>query len=152
MSYMNTTPKLLRMLVVIALLSPALVGAQDEDKQLRREGEVFVHGASRSRFTAPKNWEVTKPENVAEIAKLNVRKPDKSVEATITWSPLIGKMDEALDIEMLELSQKYGKEKVTKKEPITVANKPVYIFMVDDGTARNVPAQNGKEIGALCQT
>ncbi len=138
------------MLLCLAfLVGPMWLTAQDADKRLRRDGEVFIHNASRSRFTSPKNWEVIQPENIAEIAKLNVRKPDKSVEATITWSPLIGNMDEALEIELLELTQKYGKEKVSKKEPMTVANKPVYVLTVDDGTARDVPAQSGKETGIV---
>jgi hypothetical protein len=131
-----------------AALAVALVAAQDAPS-LKKEGDAFVHDASKSRFSPPKEWEATKPDLSGSLAKLNLRWPEKGVDVTATWSPLVGKMDEAVDIEMIELTQKYGKDKVAKKDPITVSNKPVFVITLDEGTARDVPNRQGKEAGVI---
>lgn len=138
-----------RLALGFLLLATAAAAQDSPALNLRKEGDAFIHDASKSRFTLPKDWEATKPDLVGSIAKLAIRLPEKSVEGTISWSPLIGKMDEAVDLEMIELTQKYGREKVTRKDPITVANKPVFVIAVDEGTARDVPNRQGKEAGMV---
>jgi hypothetical protein len=138
-------------IVIVLLLSKLPGQAQDSPTAgLRKDGANYLHDASKSRFTLPKDWEAQKPEGFNDrLAKLNIRLPEKSAEVTITWSPLKGRMDEALDLEMIELTQKYGKDKVAKKDPITVANKPVFVISLDEGTARDVSNQQGKEAGII---
>lgn len=139
---------LLSMAVGLSLI--ASVAAQDSPSlAVRKEGDAFIHDASKSRFTLPKDWEALKPELIGSLAKLNIRLPEKGAEVTLTWSPLIGKMDEAVDLEMIELTEKYGKEKVSKKDPITVSNKPVFVIALDEGTARDVSSRQGKEAGVI---
>lgn len=136
-------------LAAFALFGCAAALAAQDAPALKKEGDGFVHEASKSKFSPPKEWETLKPELVGSLAKLNLRFPEKGVEVTSTWAPLVGKMDEAVDLEMIELTQKYGKDKVAKKDPITVANKPVFVIALDDGTARDVPNRKGKETGVI---
>lgn len=134
------------LLVVVAWgVAASLASAQSTPSpELTKEGEVYVHAASKSRFAPPKNWEALKPTVSGGCAYLTLRHPPLGLTASLSWTPLNTKMEEALDLEVNQLGIIYGKEKVVKKDPITVENKPVYVIEVDDGTLRD-----GKESGVV---
>jgi hypothetical protein len=131
--------------LVAAAYLVGLTAAQDAPtNEVRKQGDVYVHDGSKSRFTAPKGWEVTRTYVVGNTAFLTLRRPMEGVEAEISWSPLLGKMEEAVEIEVDQLGKIYGKDKVTRRDAITVQNKPVFVIAVDDG-----PSFNGKETGVV---
>lgn len=112
---------------------------------LTREGETWRHDASKSSVKVPKDWEVVDTKSASNQPHLDLRKPFGGVDVLITWTRLQGiKFDEAVEIELNQLAQTYGKEKVAKKEAITVDNKSVSVIEIGDG-----PDRNGKQVGTV---
>lgn len=104
------------------------------------------HEASKSSVKVPKEWEVVDTKGGAtNQPHLSLRKPYGGVDVLITWTRLQDiKFDESVEIELNQLAQTYGKDKVAKKEPITVDNKSVSVIEIGDG-----PDRNGKQVGTV---
>ena len=130
--------------VLIVAWGPARAQEGGPAPGLKVNGDALVHEASKSKFTPPKGWEVAAPQSAGGSAFLSLRKPLGGVDVSISWTPLALKMQDAVDLETAHLEQQYGKEKVAKRDPLTVADKPVFVLTVDDG-----PNRNGKQASVL---
>jgi hypothetical protein len=129
--------------LIAFLVSAALVHAQPPG--LVKEGDTFRHEASKSSLKVPKDWEEVNTNNVVRQSHLGLRKAFGGVDVTVTWTKLQDlKFDEAIELELNQLIQTYGKDKVTKKEPITIDNKSVSVIELDEG-----PDRNGKQVGVV---
>jgi hypothetical protein len=128
-------------LAVLISLAPALA----QGPGLTKDGEIFRHDASKSSFKLPKDWEVVELRDSVNQPHLALRKPFANVDVLITWTRLQDvKFDEAVEIEVNQLAQTYGKDKVAKKDPLTVENKSVAVIEVNEG-----PDRNGKQRGMV---
>jgi hypothetical protein len=109
---------------------------------------------SKSNFALPEGWRVEPADpqlSRGEQTLLGVRhgpppgQSEPTIDVTVSWTPLVIKMEEAVAQENLVVGQIYGVDKVTKAEGVTRAdNKPGYKIKVDNG-----PTRNGKEIGVI---
>jgi hypothetical protein len=128
------------------------VAAQDPAPGLKKTADGFVHEMSKSTFTLPPGWraEPAQPTVIGKMTTLGVRsgpppgQSDPAIEVTISWSPLVIKMQEAVAQENLQIGQIYGVEKVTKAEAAMANDKPGYKIKIDNG-----PTRNGKETGIV---
>ena len=134
-------------LAVVALvlaLGGGFATAQDSDADLKPVDGGFRHEPSESTFLPPAGWEVVRVKKVVESSFLGVRDGDKGIEVTLSWSPLLIKMEDMVALEVEQLGLLYGKDKVGKPEPITLHDKPGFRIRVDNG-----PTLNGKEAGVV---
>nr|HMP17936.1 hypothetical protein [Gemmatales bacterium] len=101
---------------------------------LTREGDTFRHEPSKSSVRVSKDWEEVDTKGVVRQAHLALRRAFSGIDVTITWTKLQDlKFDEAVELELNQLIQTYGKDKVTKREPITIDNKSVAVIELGDG-------------------
>ncbi len=129
--------------LVALLVSAALVHAQPPG--LTKEGDGYRHEPSKSSVKVSKEWEEVDTRNVVRQSHLALRKAFGGIDITITWTKLQDlKFDEAIELELNQLIQTYGKDKVTKKEPITIENKSVSVIELGEG-----PDRNGKQVGVV---
>lgn len=130
--------------LIAFLVSAALVHAQPPG--LVKEGDTFRHEPSKSSLKVTKDWEEVNTNNVIRQSHLGLRKAFGGVDVTVTWTKLQNplKFDEAIELELNQLIQTYGKDKVTKKEPITIDNKSVSVIELGEG-----PDRNGKQVGVV---
>jgi hypothetical protein len=107
---------------------------------------TYRHPASKSAVKPPKDWEIVDTKGGGtNQPHLSLRKTFGGLDVLITWTRLQDvKFDEAVELELNQLAQTYGKDKVSKKEPITVDNKSVSVIEVADG-----PDRNGKQVGTV---
>ena len=139
-------------LVMLAGMSLPLVAQEQAAPGLKKTADGFVHELSKSTFTLPAGWRVepAQPQVIGKITTLGVRsgpppgQSDPAIEVTISWSPLVIKMQEAVTQENLQVGQIYGVEKVTKAEAAMSNDKPGYKIKIDNG-----PTRNGKETGVV---
>ena len=141
--------------VALALASIVLLplAAQEQAAPgLKKTAQGYAHEQSKSTFAVPQGWRVepSEPVRTGNTTLLSVRhgpppgQADPAIEVTISWSPLVIKMDEAVAQENLLIGQIYGVDKVTKAEGFQVNEKPGHRIMIDNG-----PTRNGKETGVV---
>jgi hypothetical protein len=133
-----------RLIALFALLA-AVTLLHAQPPGLSKEGESYRHEASKSSVKVSKDWEEVDTRNVVRQSHLALRKAFGGIDVTITWTKLQDiKFDEAVELELNQLIQTYGKDKVVKKEPITIENKSVSVIEIGDG-----PDRNGKQVGVV---
>jgi hypothetical protein len=127
-----------------SLLCTTLALAQPPaNNTLSKNGDTRTHEASKSSVKIPKDWEEIDTKGGVAQPSLGLRKSFGGLDVLVTWTRLQDvKFDEAVEIELNQLAQMYGKEKVVKKEPLTVDNKSVSVIEIADG-----PDRNGKQVG-----
>ena len=143
---------LILMLVIMATLALPLAAQDQPAAGLTKTADGFTHEMSKSTFTLPAGWRVEPAQAVVigKVTTLGVRsgpppgQSDPAIEVTISWSPLVIKMQEAVTQENLQIGQIYGVEKVTKAEAAMANDKPGYKIKIDNG-----PTRNGKETGVV---
>lgn len=139
------TGKSLLALAVSLVCSTFAVAQAPANNGLTRDGRTWKHEPSKSSITVPADWEVVDTKNATSQPHLDLRKPFGGVDVLITWTKLQDiKFDESVEIELSQLIQTYGKDKVAKKEAITVDNKSVSVIEIADG-----PDHNGKQVGTV---
>lgn len=113
---------------------------------LTREGDVIRHDASKSQIKVSKDWEEIDTKGTVRQPHVALRKAFGGIDVMITWTKLQEnlKFDEAVELELGQLAQSYGKDKVAKKEPITIENKSVSVIELLDG-----PDRDGKQVGVV---
>lgn len=112
---------------------------------LTREGDTFRHEASKSSLKVSKDWEVIDTKGTVRQPHVALHQAFAGTDVMVTWTKLQDiKFDEAVELEMNQLIQSYGKDKVAKKEPITIDNKSVSVIELTEG-----PDRNGKQIGVI---
>lgn len=112
---------------------------------LTREGDTVRHDASKSSLKVSKDWEQIDTKGTVRQPHLALRKAFGGIDVMITWTKLQEiKFDEAVELEVNQLAQSYGKDKVVKKEPITIENKSVSVIELTEG-----PDRNGKQVGVI---
>jgi hypothetical protein len=132
-------------LSVLVLFCSGVLLAQPPGNALIKEGNTYRHEASKSSFKLPAGWEVVDTKSVTNQPSLAIRKPFDGIDVLITWTKLHDiKFEEAVETEVNELAKTYGKDKVAKKDPITVENKSIAVIEVGDG-----PDRNGKQMGMV---
>jgi hypothetical protein len=110
---------------------------------LTKNGDTYTHEPSKSSVKIPKEWEIIDTKGGVNQPHLALRRPYEGVDVLVSWTRLQDiKFDEAVEIELNQLVQTYGKEKVAKREPLTVENKSVSVIEISDG-----PDRNGKQVG-----
>lgn len=134
------------LVLAAAVVCCALSTAQPPANTLTREGDTFRHEPSKSSLKVSKDWEVVDTKgSTNQPVHLSLRKPFGGVDVLVTWVRLQDiKFDEAVEIEVNQLGQTYGKDKVAKKEPVTVDSKSVAVIEIADG-----PDRNGKQMGVV---
>ncbi len=128
----------------VALATCTLALAQPPG--LVKEGETFKHDASKSAVKVSKDWEQIDTKGTVRQSHLALRRAFGGIDVLITWTKLQDKIkfDEAVELELNQLVQSYGKEKVSKKEPITIENKSVSVIELAEG-----PDRNDKQVGVV---
>ncbi len=115
---------------------------------LTKEGDTYRHEASKSSVKVSKDWEEIDTKGVVRQPHLALRKAFGGIDVLITWTklqdPAFIKFDEVVELELNQLTQTYGKEKVAKKEPLTIDNKSVAVIEIGEG-----PDRNGKQVGVV---
>ncbi|HQR06540.1 MAG TPA: hypothetical protein PLN21_06945 [Gemmatales bacterium] len=112
---------------------------------LTRDGDTFRHEASKSSLKVSKDWEVVDTKGTVRQPHVALHKAFAGTDVMVTWSKLQDiKFDEAVELELNQLIQSYGKDKVVKKEPITIDNKSVSVIELTEG-----PDRNGKQVGVI---
>ena len=112
---------------------------------LTKEGETFRHEASKSSLKVGKDWEVIDTKGTVRQPHVALHKAFANTDVMVTWTKLQDiKFDEAVELELNQLIQSYGKDKVTKKEPMTIDNKSVSVIELAEG-----PDRNGKQVGVI---
>jgi hypothetical protein len=112
---------------------------------LTKEGDTFRHEASKSSLKVGKDWEVIDTKGTVRQPHVALHKAFGNTDVMVTWTKLQDiKFDEAVELELNQLIQSYGKDKVTKKEPMTIDNKSVSVIELADG-----PDRNGKQVGVI---
>lgn len=139
--------KLRHALVCLALVGTwTLLAAQPPGSGLTREGDTVRHDASKSSLKISKEWEEVDTKASVRQPHISLRKAFGDVDVVVTWTKLQDnlKFDEAVELELGQLAQSYGKDKVAKKEPITIENKSVAVIELSEG-----PDRNGKQAGVV---
>ena len=133
-------------LVTLSLVSCwTLLAAQPPGGGLTKEGDTVRHEASKSSLKVGKNWEVVDTKGTVRHPHVALRKAFGGTDVMVTWTKLQDiKFDEAVELELNQLIQTYGKDKVVKKEPITIDNKSVSVIELTEG-----PDRNGKQVGII---
>jgi hypothetical protein len=149
---MSTVP--LRTTVIwLSLIVAVPLSAQEQAAPgVKKNGNAYVHEMSKSTFTLPEGWRVEPAEATltGKTTLLGVRhgpppgQSEPAIEATISWSPLIIKMDESVAQETLVIGQIFGTDKVTKAEATMANDKPGHRIKIDSG-----PTRTGKEVGVI---
>lgn len=112
---------------------------------LVKDGDTYKHDASKSSLKVGKDWELVDTRNTVQVPHVALRKTFGGVDVMVTWTKLQDiKFDEAVQLEVDQLAQTYGKDKVAKKEPITIDNKSVSVIELAEG-----PDRNGKQQGMV---
>jgi hypothetical protein len=112
---------------------------------LVKDGDTYKHEPSKSSFKVGKEWELVDTRNSVQVPHVALRKTFGGVDVMVTWTKLQDiKFDEAVQLEVEQLAQTYGKEHVTKKDPITIDNKSVSVIELAEG-----PDRNGKQQGIV---
>jgi len=112
---------------------------------LTRDGDTFRHEASKSSLKVGKDWEVIDTKGAVRQPHVALHKAFSDTDVMVTWTKLQDiKFDEAVELELNQLIQSYGKDKVVKKEPITIDNKSVSVIELTEG-----PDRNGKQVGVI---
>lgn len=133
------------MICVMLASSCTILAAQPPVGGLTREGETIRHDASKSSLKVSKDWEEIDTKGTVRQPHIALRKAFGDVDVMITWTKLQDlKFDEAVELEINQLAQSYGKDKVAKKEPITIENKSVSVIELAEG-----PDRNGKQVGVV---
>ncbi|MBL8822974.1 MAG: hypothetical protein JNJ77_10335 [Planctomycetia bacterium] len=131
-------------LTVLAVTSFAYAQPPKSDG-LVKEGDTFKHEASKSSLKVNKEWELVDTRNTVQVPHVALRKAFGGVDVIVTWTKLQDlKFDEAVQLEVEQLAQSYGKDKVAKKEPITIDNKSVAVIELAEG-----PDRNSKQAGLV---
>jgi hypothetical protein len=132
-------------LITLSLAFCCTLLAAQPPAGLTREGDTFRHEASKSSLKVSKDWEVVDTKGTVRQPHVALRKAFGGTDVMVTWTKLQDiKFDEAVELELNQLIQSYGKDKVAKKEPITIDNKSVSVIELTEG-----PDRNGKQIGAI---
>ena len=132
-------------LVTLSLACCCTLLAAQPPAGLTREGDTFRHEASKSSLKVSKDWEVGDTKGIISQPHVALHKAFAGTDVMVTWTKLQDiKFDEAVELEMNQLIQSYGKDKVAKKEPITIDNKSVSVIELTEG-----PDRNGKQIGVI---
>jgi len=144
---LSVTGKSLLALTASLFYSTFVLAQAPANQGLEKDADgTYRHAASRSAIKPPKEWEIVDTKGAStNQPHLSLRKTFGNLDVLITWTRLQDlKFDEAVEIELNQLAQTYGKDKVSKKEPITVDNKSVSVIEVADG-----PDRNGKQVGTV---
>lgn len=133
------------MLITWAVLATCTL-AMAQPPGLVKEGETFRHDASKSSIKVLKDWEQIDTKGAVRQSHLALRRAFGGIDVLITWTKLQDKIkfEEAVEIELNQLVQSYGKDKVSKKEPITIENKSVSVIELAEG-----PDRNDKQVGVV---
>ena len=132
-------------LVTLSLVCCCTVLAAQPPAGLTRDGDTFRHEASKSSLKVGKDWEVVDTKGTVRQPHVALHKAFAGTDVMVTWSKLQDiKFDEAVELELNQLVQSYGKDKVVKKEPITIDNKSVSVIELTEG-----PDRNGKQVGVI---
>ncbi|MER3415252.1 MAG: hypothetical protein C4297_03440 [Gemmataceae bacterium] len=152
--------KLAILFALQGLFSPSLLAQQKASSPGRLvpadDGKSFLHKPSKSVFTPPAGWKTGSPEVSGDIDYLSVRKVidvqnGKTIEVTISWSPMPLALDEFAKIEQDVLSKLYGEKEekqdgTTRKVPVVKEREPVkagdrngFRIRIDDDPDRNRP-------------
>lgn len=133
------------LLVTLSLACCCTLLAAQPPAGLTRDGDTFRHEASKSSLKVGKDWEVVDTKGTVRQPHLALHKAFAGTDVMVTWSKLQDiKFDEAVELELNQLIQSYGKDKVVKKEPITIDNKSVSVIELTEG-----PDRNGKQVGVI---
>lgn len=137
-----------RNLIVATLvfsLCHMLVAQPPGQSGLVKEGDTVRHDASKSSLKINKEWEQVDTRDAVRQPHVALRKAFAGIDVVVTWTKLQDiKFDEAVELEVNQLAQSYGKDKVVKKEPITIDNKSVAVIELGEG-----PDRNGKQVGVV---
>ena len=132
-------------LTTLSLTLCCTVLAAQPPTGLTKEGDTFRHDASKSSLKVSKDWEQIDTKGTVRQPHVALRKAFGGIDVMITWTKLQDiKFDEAVELEVNQLAQSYGKDKVVKKEPVTIENKSVSVIELNDG-----PDRNGKQVGVV---
>lgn len=154
---LSPTPSPLRLaallLAGLTLLSPGPAAAQQSKlKPTDQDPRVFRHEEAKTTFTAPKEWEVRAPEQMADMSVLHLRRGDLGVDVTMTWVPVYIRkktndpnvtarepdVEETFKEELANFQLVYGKDKVQPGDPVAHPNgKSATAFRVLAGPRRN---------------
>lgn len=138
--------KLRHLFVTLTLLLTCSV-VQAQPPGLTKEGDTFRHEPSKSSVKVnTKDWEILDTKGTVKQPHIALRKAFGGTDVVITWTKIEDKItfDEAVELEMNQLVQSYGKDKVAKKDPITIENKSVSVIELSDG-----PDRDGKNLGVI---
>lgn len=140
------TGKLLFTLAASVVCCSFVLAQPPANNALTKDGDTFRHEPSKSSVKVnSQDWQVVDTKGGVTQPHLALRKPFGGVDVLVTWTKLQGiKFDESVEIELNQLVQTYGKDKVAKKEPITIDNKSVSVIEIGDG-----PDRNGKQVGVV---
>ena len=134
-------------LVTLSLACCCTLLATQPPAGLTKEGDTFRHDASKSSLKVGKDWEVVDTKGTINQPHVALHKAFAGTDVMVTWTKLQSpkiKFDEAVELELNQLIQSYGKDKVAKKEPITIDNKSVSVIELTEG-----PDRNGKQVGVI---
>jgi hypothetical protein len=130
---------------LIGLALPVSALAQPPGNGLTKDGDTYRHEASKSSFKLSQGWEVVDAKSTVTQPSLAIRKPFGGVDVLITWTKLNDvRFEDAVETEVTELGKTYGKDKVAKKDPVTIENKSIAVIEITDG-----PDRNGKQMGMV---
>jgi hypothetical protein len=137
--------KLRYLIVTLSLAYFSTILATQPPAGVTRDGDTFRHEASKSSLKVGKEWEVVDTKGTVRQPHVALHKAFAGTDVMVTWSKLQDiKFDEAVELELNQLIQSYGKDKVVKKEPITIENKSVSVIELTEG-----PDRNGKQVGVV---
>ena len=133
-------------LITLSLAFCCTTLAAQPPSGLTKEGDTIRHEASKSSLKVSKDWEQIDTKGTVRQPHVALRKTFGDIDVMITWTKLQEniKFDEAVELEVNQLAQSYGKDKVAKKEPITIENKSVSVIELSEG-----PDRNGKQVGVI---